>query len=644
MEKPGCKWIVAGVSLFMAAGFLFGGATCRGLIGNGQDQGSSVQLGQAIGQIGDFKIYDGSLQTDAANASAPGSQSKLTSPISAEPSDFAKAYGQVLDKRVTQALLLELAKENGFPLDDQAVINAVNGEVDRMLDQEKMQALMSGDKDLPKDPTAKQFSDYFKKKSGHTPDEFRQQAIDGIKQKLEDPSAKEQLLGDLANDIVVKGFSDQIHVTDDALKHSNDQYVTKRIYFNPDKHPGKDLAKEADEVSQDLKAKKITFEAAMDKYTDDSVAAGKKASDNTDTLDYMSWNSSPDFADLRTLKQGEVSSVVPVKPKGYAIYRLDTIINPPMPDFAKQKDTLMKTYLQGMSAQKLQDGLKALRKSGKLQWKVPGWGMLEDWYQATQVDPDFAAKSVAEQKKINQDFADKAKDGTDSGSLLTYIGAIAPIWSSASASDKKGMTDDYHKMLTKFESDEYASVPGRLELAKLDAAEKSTAGNVYQDLTSAAEMNEQGISDPLGQRNFSDIARDLDIYGSSGVLSKDQVQSLQKQLDTFRDDKLAYDKQMADQAKEEAKDRQAAMMEKIKEMAADKAKNPPPAPSKPAVGAGVRALPPVPGGATPPAPGGPKVSIVPQQVNPGAKTPAAAPKSPPTAPGKQPPTKPQPGH
>lgn len=606
MERPGCQWIVTIILLGMAGGFLFGGSQCRGLLGNGQENLNGNQdQGEEIATIGDFKVYLGPIQKQVNGSPSQGGGG--VNPLTSTASDYATAYARALDTQVTQCLLLEVAKQNGFPLDDDAILEAMGSQIDQQFDQQKMMAPFQ-DKSLPQNMTDQQFSDYFKKKNGKTPAEQKAAELDQYKQLLSDPQMRDNMLHGLANDIVMNGFSKSIPVSDDDLKHSRDEYVTKRILFLPDKHKGQDLEKLADQVDADLKSKKIKFEDAMDKYSDESVAKGKKAHDNTNEVDTMTWKTNPDYEKVRDLKQGEISDVIPNKPSGYAIYQLENVISPPIPNFDKTKNDIKKQYLQTLAAEKLQDGLKQLRASGAIKWDDPDWGLLEDWYQATTgQDSGFSAKPKAEQLKIDQGFVDKAMSAKqDPPAFLTAAGAFDPIWTAASEVEKKSLSDEYEKILTGFAA-QFPCFTARMEIVKL-AAEKGTKEKdvVFQNLMAAVQINQQGVSDPSGQVNFSDIARATDQYHEKGLLTSEQVSQVQDKLDAFRDEKLRFDAQNLQEQKQEAAERAKEEAARAK-AEASKPKPAAPAPPPSPFGKGVRALPPGPSG--PGAP--PKFSVTP---------------------------------
>ncbi len=625
MERPGCQWIVTIILLGMAGGFLFGGSQCRGLLGAGQgNNGRGDQdQGEEIATVGDYKIYLGPIQKQVNGSPSQGGGG--LNPLTSSASDYATAYARALDTQVTQCLLLEEAKQNGFSLDDDAILEAAGSQSDQQMEEQKMMAPMQ-DKTLPQNMTDQQFSDYWKKKTGKTPEQQKAEQVDQYKKLLSDPQIHDAMLRGFANDIVMNGFSKSIPVTDDDLKHSRDQYVSKRIAFLPSKHKGEDMEKLANQVAADLKAKKITFEQAMDKYSDDSVAKGKKAEDNTNEVDTMTWKTNPDYAKLKDLKQGEVSDVVDIKPEGYAIYRLDNIISPPIPNFDKTKDSMKKSYLQTLEAEKLQDGLKQLRSSGVIKWDVPDWGLLEDWNQATTgQDSGFSSKPKAEQLKIDQSFVDKAlaSKQQDPPAFLTAAGAFDPIWTGASDAEKKTLSDEYEKILTGFVG-QFPCFSARMELVKLAVAKGTKEKDVVaQNLLAAVQINQQGVSDPSGQANFSDIARDTDLYYQKGLLTKDEVAQIQDKLDSFRDEKLRYDAQNLQEQKQEAIEKAKEEAEKAKEEAS-KPKPAPPAAPPSSFGKGVRALPPGPGGAGAP----PKISINPTPppvIHPGGAPPAKTP-------------------
>jgi hypothetical protein len=624
MERPGCKWIASLLSLGMAAGFLFGGSQCSQMFGGGQDSNQNQQnLGQELARIGDFKIYEKVVQ----NLAQTPQQGQGLDPLTSKPEDYSTAYANALDAEVTHCLLLAEAKDNGYPLDDKAILDAIGSQFDESLPQQKMMAEVQ--QKIPQNATDKDFDDYVKKLSGHSVAEQRQTRLDSYQKGLSDPLVRDALLRQFANDIVVNGIEKSITVTDDDLKHSQDQYVSKEIVFKPAKHPGVNLEKEANQVLADLKAKKITFEDAMDKYSDEAPGKGKKLHDNTSETDTMTWKTNPDYAPVRDLKQGQISEVYPDKPDGYKISELVSIISPPMPDFDKRKDDLKRNYLQTLSAEQLQEGLKKERNKNIIKWDVPGWGLLEDWQQATLgQNSTFTTKSPAEQNKINQSFLDKAAKVTDSGGELTAVGALMPLWNSAKGSAKDALTDQFMSVMSDFLS-QYPSFSGRMALVAV-AADKKNGKLLDQSLLAACDINDAGVSNSSGEANFTDIAAALDKYQSTGLLKTDEAKAIQMKLDSWRDEKLQSDIEQAKEAKEEAIEKKKVMAERLQ---AEANKPKPPAP-KPLIGSGVRALPQSgPGAPTgSPIPGMSPMATAPKASTPAPAKPAATPAPPPAKP------------
>lgn len=595
MQKPGCQVVILIVSAAFAISFMVGSMQCNRMAQQIQEDQAS---GAKIATIGDFTVFEQPVR-DAAEGQF--------NPVTATSTDVVRAFASALDQDVTEGLLLALAKQDGISLDDDSILKAMSEQLDESVGMQKQIMIMQ--KQLPPNATDQQFEEKFKAQTGQSLAQAKKTKLDDLKKQLQDPKQRSTLLGQMANSIVVQGLKDKLNITDQELQHSQDNYVFKRIFLAASKHPGKDVNQLAQQIDSDIKSKKITFEQAMDKYTDDTPGKGRAAHENTNEVQMNTMQTDPEHMPLRSLKLGEVSDPLPATGlangvgKGVAIWRLESILPGNIQDFQKQKPTLLTNYSETLAAAQLQAGLKQERSSGIIKWLSPGWQLLEDWYQNTTSSGDFSNSTPAEQKAVEEDYFKKAKalNFADTGALMAETGSLQFLWNAANADEKKKLSDDYYAVLSQF-NQQNATYSTCIDLAKM-ALEKKDGGALATTLAQAASLNEAGISMPEGQKNFEDLNALLLKVEDDKILKPEQIKDIQTTLNTWRTDRQDYDKQMAQQAKEAAEERAKADAERKKEAAAAAAaskKTPAPVVVKPKPGK-ASAVPPPAGTVIPPA-------------------------------------------
>lgn len=571
MAKPGCQWIVAAISILMALGFIFGGSRCNSIMQQAQKESA---LGPAIATLGDIRITASQVD-NAANSQG--------NPATAKPADVANAYGQAMDEMVTQAELLALAKQNGVDItNDDVLLKIIGQEFD---DQNAMMLQM--EKKVPQGAGIEDIKKAFKEETKQDYDAAKKDTIDRMKTQIQDPSERNKLVFELANSISMDAIKSKINISDDELLHMNDSLVTKRILLTKAKHKGQDIQKLADQILADLKAKKITFEDAMDKYTDEPAGPGKKPHDNTMQVDMQTATVNPEFSPIKGLRPGELTGVLPVSPDGVAIYRYDSTISSPPPDFQKNKAQLREQAVTTRAAAVQTDQLKKL--AGQVKWENTAYQLLWQWYKDMGPASGFASKTPAEKDKIANDYLQKGKDLSKTdvrlGGLI-QIGAFQTLYDAATPDKKKQMDAERIQLEEDFlQSGSNESYPARIDLVNygLEKKDKSLVGD---NLVQAALLNNDVQTE--GQKRFGDLNALFDKADAAGLLTEDQKKQIQAQFDLWRQSKKEYDdsqnqeKQAAERQQMEEHAKQVE--EQLKKNAA---KSNPPAPSagKPATGA-----------------------------------------------------------
>jgi sortase (surface protein transpeptidase) len=563
MDEPGCRWVVSILMLLFVLGFGITGLRFNQLVKNADKE---RETGPAVATIGDYRITQKMMETRLQSAGDPNS---------AVPIDQIRGAAQALDTFVTQGLLLQVAKNHGVGGDSKDVLKSISSQLDESLIVMRMQLEMQ--KKLPQNATDAQFEAEIKKETGKDIKTLKEERLKQLQAQLDDPDQRSEVLGSSANSLAMDAIQSSLNVSDDELRHSTDSYVTRRIFINGDKHKGQDIRKIAEGILAEIKGGKLTFEQAMDKYTEDAVPAGKKAHENTFIADMKTIKVSADFQPLEHLKAGDISDVLNVAPNGVAIYHVDKIQESPPTDFEKNKAQLRKEYLTTLAASTLQADLAKLKKDNAVKWESSGNKALYDWYQMDS-SPDFKKLPPAEQKKREQDMLKGALEaakadgvGGDKEGYLAAYASFDGIWSKATAEEKKALLDQRVELLKDFLMAQENSA-ARLELADL-AAQKKDGTLAFESLRQAAELN-AGTFDASGQRHFGDLIAKLDKFKSEGALKGDQVQQIQKLLDDWKKEKLIFEEEQAKQKKQEDEERKKAEEAMKKQKAASAAAKP----------------------------------------------------------------------
>jgi hypothetical protein len=565
MDKPGCRWMISIISVLFAVGLMFG-SQCSSLMR--ANQGVGADTSPAIATIGTFKVTEKMLDAEEPKA-LDNAMSMKNSPEGPKPFDVASAYATSLNNLVDQGLMLMLAKQKNASLDDKSVLKALTDQLVEGAPMQIRMQLMQANK-LPPNATDAQVDEAFKKMSGQTIEEREKLVIDGLQKQLDDPAEHDGVVTQAVDAILTSTYEKGITVTDDDLKKLNDTLVAKRIFIQGSKHKGKDVKQLAQEVLDQINSKKLTFEQAMDKYTDDTPAKGKPPHENESMLDMRTLHVNHDYQPILNLKPGEISAVLPMEPSDAAIYRYDHLNATPVPkDFDKTKEESRKSYMQQLAITQRTDDMKALRQTAPTKWLEAGFGILYDWYQATTADLTYATKLPAEQQKINAPILSKALDTmkTDpKGASIAAVAAMDAIWTTASEAEKAKLIDERVKVLTAFLQESQSSTyQGNMELVDLLIKNKD-GKDALENLSEATAVNAQDFTNQ-GQQRFGDISAKLDQLKSLKLASDDDTKSIQVSLDNWRKDKLQNDQDMARQKAEDAADRKKAEEEDKKQRA-----------------------------------------------------------------------------
>lgn len=492
-----------------------------------------------IAQIGDFEITSKTVQTAAEDSL----KQIRTDPA---PTEVYGAYGQALERQLQNAMGYRLLKDHGVQVTDADIRKFVEQQLDQSLFQARLQLQFS--KKISEKATDAEVKAELKKE-GQDFDASKAQTMARLEQLLKDPNTHRSLEADAGQQLLISKLQDTIKVTDDQLKADFDKLELKRVLIeNAGAGSPAVLANEA------LKAIKggMSFEDAMNKYSQDRAEKGKARSDAKITKVRRELN-----GDLRTaiekLKPGQFTDVV-IAPEGAVIYKLISF-KPDVPkDYEKTKADLRKSYQQGQVSSVISSELEKLRKSNVVTWKEPAFEAMNRLNQVL-TDP----KHIPDPKKDAAEFQailDLCAKATESDetvmkvSALTAYRAFDAIYGLATPAEKKKMADRRIDALTKMLSF-VEDTDSHLLLAQL-YGEKKDKNNAAENLLTAAHRNVNNLGEMSQSQQIFNRIDDLERkFVAEGLLTPDQ----QKEIDGTKQEWLEAKKAQEDEQKRAEQER-----------------------------------------------------------------------------------------
>ncbi len=584
MEKSGCRWVLTFIFALLAVAFVVPRSSCSNDRVNGPDS-NEPGTGNVVAQVGDFNVTESAIDEMAQQSIKNYTDQAKVAP---GPMEVATYTAGATDQQIKAGLLLVLAKKNGVSFDDDNIMKAVSKLIDQQIEQTKMMMTMSGK--VKPDASPAIIDAEFKKENGVDEKTMRERMTANVKTMLGDPNQKQRLLVQVANSLVMDAFGAKFRPTDAELKAGFDTYNCKRVFLRTEAHAGEDLMKKAASILAEIKGG-MTFEAAMDKYSDDAPAANKAKHDNQFQVDGRTASLNASYAPITKLAVNETGGPFALGDGGISIVKFVSKTNAAPTDFDKQRAQLTQDYQRDHAATVLQDELKKLEADKTLvKWLSPGYSALYELLNLTQGE-DYR-KMTPQEKRAKLEAAmaqaDAAKNdpkGMRAAVLASFL-SFDNIWRLSTDAEKAKLTDK------RIEAIENAMQQGedinlRLELADLYGGKKEGV-RVADNLSLAANVNASNF-DPSGQAMFSNIQARVLKFKATGLLKAGDEAKIRKVLDQWLKDKHDHDAFEAEQKKAEADARAKAEADAKKE--AEEAKKnakatPPPTPPSGAPPAG----------------------------------------------------------
>ena len=245
---------------------------------------------------------------------------------------FRDAFGQLVDS----AINLDLATEAGIQLSDDVVVGEYMKQFETQVSQFRDQMTQSGQ--LKAGATEAEFLEKFKQLTGgKAPADILSERRTDLVAKVKDPTLAIALKGGSAQSLWAANEEARAKISDAELDTIFDTVILKSIVLK--QAPRQNRTPEAEKILTEIKSGSITFEAAMDKYSEIPPAKGKtKKSENEDILAWQFLLTDENYGVVKSLKPGEISGVIKGV-DGPIIYKLLRVKKDNKPaDYASKKE------------------------------------------------------------------------------------------------------------------------------------------------------------------------------------------------------------------------------------------------------------------------------------------------------------------
>jgi hypothetical protein len=510
---------------------------------NNTDQ-TGINQEVPIAQVGDLTLTDRLVTGELQNVE------RMYGQVDQLPAELQlQLQSSTINSVVGNALLLQLAKKYG--------IEPSNDDIKAMLDKgiedelSKYRAQLVQEKKLSPTATAAEFAEAFKKVSGKSLDEVKKALADVNQPRIENADLRIPLAAMAVQTPLLEAVKKTITLSDEDLKKSYDSFVFKKISIV--KGDAEALAKKAlGEIKGGL-----SFETAIDRYSNDTPEKGKKLSETTSTIGRQTIEGFEPYKPLANLKPGEVSDIVKTG-STVSIYKLLSVKSELPKDFEKNKATYRDSVSTGKASAKLQGELAEMQKSAQITWKSDAYRLVYEFGRLSQQAPTPAEKK----KKLQSLMADAEKTSAAGDNpftarlarLVQYV-AFNQLYQDATPEEKSKLDDQKVTVLRSYlEDHEDANL--RLELVDL-FKKKKDAAEFFNELLNAANAN-SGALDAQGQSFFSRINKFLKEGEDEKLLTAEQAKQIQDiqrnwvQMKSDQDKIEAENKAAEDKARKEA--------------------------------------------------------------------------------------------
>ncbi|MDX2066389.1 MAG: SurA N-terminal domain-containing protein [Fimbriimonadaceae bacterium] len=460
------------------------------------------------------------------------------------PEQEAEMAAGAVGRLVQSAAGRAVAKESGVVVTEESARAYLKKKFDEALAMEK-EALVN-EKKLKPTASEAELDKAIKAKYGKTLTEIRGEQDKQITDAFKDPAKKEQLIGALSTAMLRDKMVAEATPSEAELRKSYDSLTIKRILIKD--APGTDPMSQATRIEAEIRGG-LSFESAMNKYSQETPLPGKKVGENQLILTGRQLTEEA-YKPLAGVAAGAVTPPVRV-PEGVVLYKLISVKNELPADFEKKKSDYLKQYAESTADAKLQEKVKAVTEGTGLKWSSKAYEALYDLGQLGMAfDPEKRTQSLV------RILANAKQAATEPGAAK--IGALAYF----AAANQLAQTDK-----AKYGADRKAAIVQLLEVQEdqslrmqlIDAlAEEKDAVGVSDNLLKAAQFNSD--YSPQGQAKYGELQAKLRALKEQKLVNAEAEKGIQAELARWRKGKIDADKaeaEMKRQMEEEAKKAQA---------------------------------------------------------------------------------------
>lgn len=568
----------------------------------GQRETQVIALGTVGGQV--VSLNDVLQGADMMLQGAPMDQGF-------SPDMLVQAYQAGLLQAANKSVVMDLAKKKGIKITPEEVQQSMAKKVDSQIEGQvvSFRSQMISAKQLKVNATDEEFAKEFKKQTGQELDAAKQRMREQLEaqNKLPEAAANEEL--SLIYTRLQEAYEASISLSDEEYFKQETKYVTKRIFIagmTKDFKPVENVWEKISAAKQAVSGG-MSFDAAMEKYSEDPAPQGKKKSDSTVNLTL--WNMTYDeaYAGVSDLKAGQVSQIVSLA-DGAAVFRIQEIKPYAKPaDWDKQKTALIDARKKEMASKQLNTDMRAMLKPGAPKWESPSAELMVDGVLGL-ITPEFRYDKKARSAKLKELFErakglDLTKEPADPKLVVAArYGIFKQYYDSLTPAEQKAMVETRIEELQNVLSQANHS-PTRMELAQLLLDKKDLKGageqlveaanflggsspsaidqyNDYQAFlkkleaagtvdptvkerlttlfadwktsvfdTLKVEAESNADYGPAGQQAFSDLNGRIQDLKSKGLLAPEQAKELETIQAKWREEKVKFD---AEEAKKNA--------------------------------------------------------------------------------------------
>lgn len=460
---------------------------------------------------------------------------------------------------ITSAIAVEMARARNLTVTDEAIRAETTRSLEEQLAQVRPQLEQSGA--LKAGATQAEFEAAFQKQFGQSIAQVRTRFNGQIDEAMKNPLQKLELSGQAAQALWRKSEEPKHRLDDAQLKTIFDSVVLKSIVFR--EQPRQDRSAEAEKVLADIKAGTITFEAAMDKYSDAPLQQGKKKkSEQEDILAWQFLLVDTDYAPVKNLKPGEVSGVIKGV-DGPILYKMVRKTTNVPADFDTRKEFYRTNHMQ-FAANALYVAELRKARTSMPKWTNTGYEQLFRLYGIIQdpiVDQDFVG--VAEDSlKVIATGGPLARRPASIAALLS----IGRVYGRATGEAQKQLEPKFIEATLAFLSNVGENADLRLQL--VDLFQKNKQASAGEQLARASSgINSFG---QRGQGLRDQVFAKLGALRTAKLITEEQAKQVEANLQRWASDKRKFDEQARQRKAEQEAAQKAA--EEAQKKAAEEAK------------------------------------------------------------------------